>query len=482
MNELPPGWAATTLGIVAFMVAGSTPKGVLTAPSGSVPFYKVGDMNASKGHIMADARVTVTEDTAVALSLRVCPPGTVIFPKVGGALHTNKKRILATSAAFDTNTMGAIPTSAVDARFLFYWLSGIKLSEYAYGSPVPQLSRTKLSDEVLWLPPRPEQERIVAVIEEQLSRLDVGIAALRRARQNLNRMRATLLQAAVTGRLVGQDLADGTGLDLLARIAKERQGARPPVATSAGLAVPNTWAVASLEAVTDPSRAICYGILKPKVREEGTVPYVEVKDLRARTLDVATLHRTSAELHKEFSRSVLSSGDVVQAIRGSYDRALVVPPEVAGANMSRDVARIAPLSGISPSFLAAYLVSPPALQYLRERARGVAVKGVNIADLRSMPVPVPPEAEQERIVDEIDRINSIVWEVESVLDSTVATATALRSSIFTAAFSGKLAPQDPTDEPASSLLQRIAEERASSNGHKPMRGQKSRVLREEVPE
>lgn len=480
MSDLPQGWVPTTLGAVAPLVAGSTPKGVLTAPSGSVPFYKVGDMNTSDGHLMANARVTVSEDTAAALSLRVCPPGTVIFPKVGGALHTNKKRILTCAAAFDTNTMGAVPNSAIDARFLYYWLSSIKLSDYAYGAPVPQVSRTKLSDERLPLPPRPEQERIVSALEEQFSRLGAGVAALEQVGQKLKRMRAVVLQAAVTGQLLDQDPIEGTGSDLLVTIAKERGGAKSPVAANANFAVPETWAVASLEAVTDPNRVICYGILKPKVREEGTVPYVEVKDLRARSLNVATLHRTSAALHKEFSRSVLTSGDVVLAIRGSYDRALVVPPEVAGANMSRDVARIAALPGISPSFLAAYLVSPPALQYLRQRARGVAVKGVNIADLRSMPIPIPPEAEQKRIVGEIDLVNSIVWELESVLDSAQVKGATLRSSILATAFSGKLVPQDPTDEPASNLLQRIAVERASSNGHKPKRGRKPPAVQEEV--
>jgi type I restriction enzyme S subunit len=313
-----------------------------------------------------------------------------------------------------------------------------------------------------------EQERITAALEEQLSRLDAGVAPLERARQNLKRVRAAVLQAAVTGQLLDQDAAEGTGMDLLARITKERGGKKPPAVASADLAVPKTWAVASLEAVT------------PKVRDGGTVPYVEVKDLRARTLNIATLHRTSAALHKEFSRSVLIAGDVVLAIRGSYDRALVVPPEVAGANMSRDVARIAPLPGVIPSFIAAYLVSPPALQYLRERARGVAVKGVNIADLRSMPIPVPPEDEQKRIMGEIDRITSIIWELESVLDSAQVKGAALRSSILATAFSGKLVPQDPDDEPASSLVQQIVADSASSDGRRPERGRKTRVLHEEV--
>src|SRR6266849_1406850 len=98
-----------------------------------------------------------------------------------------------------------------------------------------------------------------------------------------------------------------------------------------------------------------------------------------------------------------------------------------GVNVSRDVARIAPLPGIDASFVAAYLMSPPALQYLRQRARGVAVKGVNISDLRSMPIPVPPPEEQNRIVRELDRIDSSIGDLESVLDSERARTTALRS-------------------------------------------------------
>lgn len=345
---------------------------------------------------------------------------------------------------------------------------------------VKHLSSETIKELPIPLPARGEQDRIAAAIEEQFSRLDAGAAALERACQNLKRMRAAELQAAVSGRLVHQDPAEGTGTDFLAMVTQRRGGAKSPVAASADLPVPQTWAVASLEAVTDPHRVICYGILMPKVKEGGTVPYVEVKDLRAKRLDVAALHRTSVALHNEFSRSQLNAGDVVLSIRGSYDRALVVPTEIAGANVSRDVARIAPVPGIDASFVAAYLTSPPALQYLRQRARGVAVKGVNIADLRSMPIPVPPPEEQNRIVRELDRIDSIIGELESVLDSERARTRTLRSSILAAAFSGTLVPQDPNDEPASVLLKRITAERASSNGHKPTRTRRPRAPGERI--
>ena len=375
-----------------------------------------------------------------------------------------------------------VPERCMDARYVAFYLQSstarLAIDRMKTGISDSGLNLTHARFRGLPIPiaPLEEQRRIVAAIEEQFSRLDAGVVALERIGQNLKRMRAAVLQAAVSGRLVDQDRAEGTGTDLLATVAKERGGERHPAVPSADLAVPEAWAVASLEAVTDPNRTICYGILMPRTREGGTVPYVEVKDLRANRLDVSTLHRTSAALHEEFSRSELYSGDVVLAIRGSYDRALVVPPEVAGANVSRDVARIAPVPEIDASFIAAYLMSPPGLQYLHQRARGVAVKGVNIADLRSMPIPLPPQGEQARIVREIDRINSILEELESVLDSERARSTTIRSAILASAFTGNLVPQDPTDEPASMLLQRIATERASSNGHTPRRGRKRAML------
>jgi hypothetical protein len=370
--------------------------------------------------------------------------------------------------------------NGISLKFLKHFMNGNSLNGVIRGTAQPKLTQADLNRLCVPVPPTAEQKRITAAIDEQFSRLDVGVAALERVRQNLKRMRAAVLQAAVSGRLVHHDLAEGTGTDFLAMVGQRRGGAKSPAAASADLSVPETWAVASLEAVTDPHRVICYGILMPKVREGGTVPYVEVKDLRAKRLDVAALHRTSAALHNEFSRSQLNTGDVVLAIRGSYDRALVVPAEVAGANVSRDVARIAPLPGIDVSFVAAYLMSPPALQYLRQRARGVAVKGVNISDLRSMPIPVPPQKEQNRIVRELDRINSIIGDLESVLDSERARSMTIRSSILASAFSGNLVPQDPDDEPASALLERIAAECASSNGNNRARTRKPRTPREKA--
>lgn len=481
MNELPAGWVWAELAQLCTSITDGDHQPPPQVPLG-IPFLVIGNI---RNHVLnfMDSRHVPPEYYESLSTIRRPRKGDVLYSLVGS--YGIPVLVKDDTPFCVQRHIGILrPSSEISSTFLALALSSRTVfdqaTQYATGTaqltvPLSGLRRIRIP-----LPPRAEQEQVVAALEEQFSRLDAGVAALERIGQNLKRMRATVLLAAVSGRLLDQDLAEESGAELLTAVAKGRGGMRPPVAASADLTVPSTWAVASLEALTDPNRVICYGILMPRVREGGTVPYVEVKDLRARTLNVAALHRTSAALHKEFSRSQLNSDDIVVAIRGSYDRALVVPPDVAGSNVSRDVARIALLPGINPHFVAAYLMSPPALQYLRQRARGVAVKGVNIADLRSMPIPVPPRGEQKRIVREIDRMNSIIENLESLLESTQVRSSTIRSSTLAAALSGKLVPQASANEPASILVQRIAAEKASSDGRTPRRGRKPGVPRKGV--
>ncbi len=486
MSGLPEGWASAPISVVADLVRGVTYKkaDASTVPvEGYLPVIRATNIN---GRLTLDSEMVFVPARYVRPEQRLQVGDIVVATSSGSASVVGKSAQLNQpwEGGFGAFCTVIRPSQHLAPGYLAHLAGSPEIRKWwrrlAQGTSINNLKSSDMADTLVALPPAEEQKRIVAAIEEQCSRLDTAVTALERVDTNLKRMRAAILQAAVTGRLVNQDLAEGTGAELLTNIAKERGGKRPPVDASDDLIVPETWTLASMEGVTDPNRMICYGILMPKVREGGTVPYVEVKDLRARRLEVSALHRTSESLHKEFFRSHLNSGDVVLAIRGSYDRALVVPPEVAGANVSRDVARIAPLRGVNPAFLAAYLMSPPALQYLHRRARGVAVKGVNISDLRSMPIPLPPIGEQNRIVRELDRVNSILDSLEGELESEKIRGATLRSSVLGTAFSGSLVPQDPSDEPASILLERIAAERALSNGPKLRRGRKPRVPLEEA--
>jgi type I restriction enzyme S subunit len=422
MTELPVGWNATTLGHVVQLQGGSTPKGVLVAPAGvDIPFYKVSDMNSSNGAFMSEARVTLSTQTAAQLSLRVFAPGAVIFPKVGGALHTNKKRILTRPAAVDTNTMVVVPTAAHDPRFLYHWLSNITLADYAYGAPVPQVSRSRLSEVPFALPPLAEQRRIVVAIEERLSHLDAAASSLSEVSPRLTQFRQSLLRDAFDIR----------------------------------------WERVPITFVTSAERVIRYGILKPGKDVPGGVPVVKVRDYPDGEIRVDSLMRTTPEISARFEGATLRPGDILISIRGTYGRVAPVPDVLARANITQDSARVAPLPLIHRGFLVHFLRSQESQSFLRRVARGVAVKGVNLRDLRQLPVPVPDLATQVRVAERLDGQLSLHDNLSGELAKARRATEALRYSILDAAFSGRLVLQDPNEESGSLRLERVEAERAA---------------------
>jgi type I restriction enzyme S subunit len=118
-----------------------------------------------------------------------------------------------------------------------------------------------------------------------------------------------------------------------------------------------------------------------------------------------------------------------------------------------------------PRFLQIVLNTGPSRTFIASRVRTTAGQaGISGGDLRATPVPLPPLAEQRRIVAEVERRLSILDETEAIVAANLKRAERLRQAILKRAFEGKLVPQDPSDEPASVLLERIRVERASVNG------------------
>ena len=172
----------------------------------------------------------------------------------------------------------------------------------------------------------------------------------------------------------------------------------------------------------------------PKENVASGVLFVKVRDMKGDRIDLQSLHRTTPEIAAQYARASLHTGDILLSIRGTYGRVATVPAELEGGNITQDTARLAVSSALVSDYMAAYLRSDSAQRYFKRVARGVAVKGVNIGDIRPMPFPVPPYAEQQRIVAEVDRCLSIARVVEAEVDANLKRAQALRQATLKQAF------------------------------------------------
>lgn len=154
------------------------------------PFYKVSDMNLPGNEVqMTSETNSISEETRKLLGAAIFPKGSVIFPKVGGAIATNKKRLVVRDCCVDNNVMGVIPdTNKIDSRLLFYFFLAHNLSEFANDAGLPSIKKSTVESwQIGVIPPLPEQQRIVAILDAAFD----GIAtAQANAEQNLQNARS----------------------------------------------------------------------------------------------------------------------------------------------------------------------------------------------------------------------------------------------------------------------------------------------------
>lgn len=197
-----PGWRFLKLGNVCDVVNGvGFPEHMQGRTDLPYPFIKVSDMNADGADVtVSSARNTVDEAILATLGGHAYPMGTVIFPKVGGALLTNKKRILGQPSCFDNNVMGLVPLD-VDSRFLYMWFQGVDLRTLSNTQALPSVRQSVVAALEIPLPSRAEQCRIAEHLDGSMKRIDSMVASLDGQAAALDVLRTSLLDAAFSGQV-----------------------------------------------------------------------------------------------------------------------------------------------------------------------------------------------------------------------------------------------------------------------------------------
>jgi type I restriction enzyme, S subunit len=360
------------------------------------------------------------------------------------------------------------------------------------GSTRGRISRRNLATISFPLPSLTEQRRIVVEIDKQFARLDEAVDALKRVSNDLKQYRAAVLKAACEGRLVETEaeLASREGRayesasELLQRILTERRAKweadqlakmkaqgkesqddkwkakyiEPQEPQTSNLPkLPNGWVWATIDAIS--IAIVDCPHSTPDWTENGYI-CVRTTEFRPGYLDLSDVRYVSESTYfKRIERLEPRAGDILYSREGGIlGIACMVPPNVKLC-LGQRMMLFRMNENILSSHVMYVLNSSHTLLKVRSLITGSASPHLNVGEARLFAIPLPPLAEQKRIVEEVEKRLRVVDELEELVATNLESAEDLRRAILKRAFEGRLVPQDPNDEPASVLLERIAAER-----------------------
>jgi type I restriction enzyme S subunit len=357
---------------------------------------------------------------------------------------------------------------------LAYWLWANKelLENKATGTTFKEISKSKLRELSIPLPPLPEQRRIVSKIDELFSDLDVGVSSLKKAKAELARFRQSVLSHAFSGKLTedwrqkhGNELEPTSAL--LERIRAERRKnpktkykETPPAGSSDLPELPEGWKWTNVGEIAESMKN---GIYKPRefYNDDGVacLRMYNIEEGKIIWKNIKRMNLTKEEV-EEYG---LEPGDILVNRVNSRElvgKAAPIPLGLEKCVYESKNIRLRLQKEYAETKYVSYWFQIYSQKYFNRNAQQtVGMASINQEQISAMPIPLSSLQEQQLIVSEIDRRFSIIDSMEKTIDQSRIEANRLRQSILKRAFEGKLVPQDPTDEPANILLERIKKEK-----------------------
>jgi type I restriction enzyme S subunit len=308
------------------------------------------------------------------------------------------------------------------------------------GVGIHHLGAETMSGWAIAVPPLPEQSRIVEALETQFSRLDAAEANLANSQTRLEQFASQVLS---------QFVCPGG------------------VVSEWGMAsLPPSWEWRRADDVSD---KITKGTTPPAAAMSAVdsgVPFLKIQHLNVR----GTIKHSDRpvfvprDVHQTIlARSIVRPGDVLMNIVGPpLGQVGIVSDDYPEWNINQAIARFRPHPGVRPGYLAAVMRTAPVLRWLLRRAKTTSGQvNLTLETCRALPIPVPPESAQADICATSDTIDSQLSAAEASVVAARRRCRAIRQSLLRLAFDGGLVPQDPLDEPASVLVERIRRARTA---------------------
>lgn len=512
-DKLPEGWAKTILAEVCARVATIQPE---DSPDTEFTYFDIGGIDNQSNRIV-ETKTVIGRD-APSRARQAVRKDDILFSTV----RTYLKKI----ARIDQDYPNAVASTGftviraaegVSPQFLFSQVLSEDFLQPLHalqtGSSYPAVRDKDVFAQPIRLAPSREQERIVAKLDALLSRVAAGEAAARRALARLQRYRAAVLHAAVTGELTRKwrktHKPEETGAQLLKRLLGERRAhweeaelkrlhaagsspkgdkwkkryAAPPELNATNLpSLPRGWTWAGLQQLG----FIVGGLTKNPRRASlrTKLPYLRVGNVYANELRLDEVKTIGVE-KEELDKLLLEKGDLlIVEGNGSKDqigRLAIWDGSIEKCVHQNHIIKVRLVEKALGTWILSWLLSPPGRHHVEKVASSTTgLYTLSVGKVANLPIPLPPSTEQAEIGRQVDPRMTAADRLTTTLSRQLQRAQLTRQSLLRKAFAGNLVPQDPNDEPAPVLLERIRvarEAEANKPKAKRMPKSKSKVVR-----
>ncbi|MDD6814450.1 MAG: restriction endonuclease subunit S [Akkermansia muciniphila] len=406
--DIPENWKWVRLGKIGSWSSGATPR--RSNPEyfgGNIPWLKTGDLTDG---LVDDVPEYITEKALNETSVRLQPAGAVLIAMYGATI--GKLGILTRPMTTNQACCACIPHNGIDRKFLFYFLmaSRQKFIERGEGGAQPNISKEKITAFLLPLPPLAEQERIVEKLEAIMTALQDLEGAKTRAQAIKTELHKSLLQEAIQGKLTDQRPEDGSAEDLYRSILAEKkrlikagklkkENPLPPIEEKdIPFDIPENWKWVRLGEITT------YAQSKEKIEPSDIAPDTWSLDLEDIEKDSGrVLVRNLARERKiTGSKSIFHKGELLYSKLRPYLKKILIAPE--DGVCTPELVNFSAYNGISHQYLVQLLRSPYVDNAVNGKTYGVKMPRTNTETMCNLLLPLPPLAEQERIVAKLEEL------------------------------------------------------------------------------
>ena len=412
--EIPESWEWQTLGDIGKWQAGGTPsRGHKEYYGGNIPWLKTGDLN--DGYI-TEIPEHITQDGLRNSSAKLNPKDSVLIALYGATI--GKTGILTFPASTNQACCACTEYPAVDKLFLFFFLNqhrNIFISQGGGGAQ-PNISKEIIVATLIPIPPLAEQKRIVVEIQRWFCLIDEIESNKTKIENYVKQTKSKILDLAINGKLVSQDPNDEPSIELLKRINPDFV----PCDTSHYENTPNGWTLCAVneyvEKVTDFVASGSFATIKNNVKyykEPNYALMVKTKDFQNDFSEDLTY--TDKQGYDFLSNSNLFGGELILSNVGSIGKVFIVPHFNRKMTLAPNAIMIRFHNDTDIEWFYYFFLSDYGKNKLRSISSATAISKFNKTDFKKIIVPIPPQNEMKRVVEQIKRVFYIIDSISAEL-------------------------------------------------------------------